>query len=233
MAQQLAKRIDYRAGHLVVAQAWLPWLDEAGALGGRSFDVVMSRYPFREIHRLLDEAAAEIGPSATIADFRVPAELAAREAELLARAGRIYTPHEGIAALLPRTAVRLSWHKPVIAQKRLGNRVAFLGPTIARQRPDIVRRLAAGITEPLVVFGPMLEPMWNGMAVERREMGPGWLDGVGAILHPATMTHEPRALLQARAAGVAIYATETCGLEQSDYLPLDQFSKDFARLLRT
>ncbi|MFL6742043.1 MAG: hypothetical protein ACJ8FG_10630, partial [Sphingomicrobium sp.] len=54
IARALAKAIDYRARHLVVAQAWLPWLDEAGALGGRTFDVVMSRYPFAAIHRLLD-----------------------------------------------------------------------------------------------------------------------------------------------------------------------------------
>jgi hypothetical protein len=43
VALALAKAIDWRAGHLVVAQAWLPWLDEAGMLGGRSFDVAMSR----------------------------------------------------------------------------------------------------------------------------------------------------------------------------------------------
>ena len=47
VARALARAIDYRAGHLVVAQAWLPWLDEAGMLGGRSYDVAMSRYPLR------------------------------------------------------------------------------------------------------------------------------------------------------------------------------------------
>src|SRR6185295_16576022 len=93
IARKLAKAIDYRARHLVVAQAWLPWLEDAGALGGRTFDVVMSRYPFAEIHRLLDEAAAALGTSATIADFRAEPELVASESGLLARARRIITPH--------------------------------------------------------------------------------------------------------------------------------------------
>ncbi|WP_028970716.1 hypothetical protein [Sphingomonas sp. URHD0057] len=223
VARQLARHIDYRARHLVVAQSWLPWLDEAGVLGGRSFDVVMSRYPLAEIHRLLDQAAAEIGDSATIADFRASNDLVAREAELLARARRVYTPHHGIAAMFPGRAVVLSWHKPPVRPRRAGNRIAFLGPTIARQRPDVARRLVAAAPEPLVVFGATFEPMWDGLAIERREAGPNWLDGIGALVHPATLTHEPRPLLEARAQGVPIYATGTCGLDPSDYRPLDQF----------
>ena len=223
LAREFAGRIDYRARHLVVAQSWLPWIDECGALGGRTFDVVMSRYPFEAIHRLLDEAAAEIGRSSTIADFRAPTELVARETDLLARARRIFTPHHGIAALFQRQAVKLAWHKPPARQRRVGSRTAFLGPTIARQRPDIARQLAARLTEPLVVFGPIVEPMWDGVPIEPRQLGPNWLDGIGAILHPATLTHEPRGLLEARAGGVTIYATESCGLDPADYLPLERF----------
>lgn len=226
LARRLARHIDYRARHLVVAQNWLPWLHETGALGGRTFDVVMSRYPFLEIHRLLNLAASEIGPSATIADFRAPADLVDRETELLARAERIYTPHHGIAALFPRKAIHLAWHKPPAKPHKVGDRIAFLGPTISRQRPDIVRRLVAGIREPIIVFGPVLESLLDGLPIERRERGPNWLDGIGTILHPATLTHEPRALLEARANGVIVYATETCGLDPSDYRPLDRFQRN-------
>lgn len=225
LARALAKRIDYRVGHLVVAQAWLPWLDEAGMLGGRTFDVVMSRYPFAEIHRRLDEAAAEIGGSPTIADFRADPVLVARETALLARARRIVTPHHGIAALFPDRAMRLAWHRPSATERAAGNRVAFLGPTIARQRPDIVRSLASSLDAPLILFGDMLEgaEFWAGIPVERRAFGPGWLDGIGVILHPATLTSQPRRLLQALAAGVTLYATPACGLDPIDYVPIADF----------
>jgi hypothetical protein len=225
LARALARAIDYRADHLVVALAWLPWLDEAGMLGGRSFDVAMSRYPFVEIHRRLDEAAAEIGVSPTIGDFRAAPDLVAREADLLARARRIITPHHDIAALFPGRAMRLAWHRPSPTGHGGGKGVAFLGPSIARQRPDLVRALATPLDSPLIVFGATLEspdPL-AGIPVARRSFGPGWLDGIGAILHPATMTAQPRRLLQALAAGVTLYATPACGLDPADYRPLAHF----------
>jgi hypothetical protein len=223
ITRRLAGQIHFRARHLVIAQAWLPWLDECGALGGRTFDIVMSRYPFAELHRILDAAATEIGESVTISDFRADSELVERESRLLARARRIYTPHHGIATLFPGRAILLAWHKPAATKCGPGKRVAFLGPTIARQRPDIVRRLAARLDEPLVVFGPIIEPLWADLPIERREKGPGWLEGIGSILHPA-ISHQPRELLEAQASGVAVYATETCGLAASDFLPLKKFS---------
>lgn len=225
LAQALARAIDYRAGHLVVAQAWLPWLDEAGALGGRSFDVVMSRYPMAEIHAALDAVAAETGASPTIADFRADPELVAREAELLGRARAIVTPHHGIAALFGDKAMRLAWHRPAPAARKAGDRIAFLGPTITRQRPDIARALAGSLKEPLIVFGAMLAggDYWDNVAIERRAFGPGWLDDIGAILHPAALTAEPRRLLQAVANGVTVHATPECGLDPLDFVPIAHF----------
>ena len=130
-------------------RAWLPWLDEAGALGGRSFDVVMSRYPLGEIHRRLDAAAAEFGPSSTIADFRADPELVEREAELLARARRIITPHHGIAAMFPGRTMRLAWHRPpaLTARARHSSRLPRPDhrPPAAGHRPpprELARRAA-------------------------------------------------------------------------------------------
>jgi len=225
VAFALATAIDYRARHLVVAQAWLPWLDEAGALGGRSFDVLMSRYPLAEIHRKLDEVAAETGASTTIGDFRADPDLVAREAALLARARRIVTPHHGIGGLFAERAIVLDWNCPAPRPRRSGERVAFLGPTITRQRPDIVRGLAGGLKKPLIVFGDMLAgaDFWEGVTIERRSLDPSWLDDIGTLLHPAALTHEPRRLLEAAASGVRIYATPECGLDPIDYLPFEDF----------
>jgi hypothetical protein len=228
IARALARAIDYRSRHLIVAQSWLPWLGESGALGGRTFDVIMSRYPFGEIHRLLDAAAIQIGPSATIADFRADAGLVAREADLLAQARRIITPHHGIAGLFGNRALLLTWHKPDPMPREPASRVAFLGPTIARQRPDVARELARELPEPLIVFGSVIEALWDDTPIERRAMGPGWLDGIGAILHPATMTAQPRPLLEAVANGVTVYATEGCGLAPSNYLPIERFTERLA-----
>lgn len=225
VARALARRIDYRAQHLVVAQALLPWLDEMGVLGGRSFDVLMSRHPLGEIHRRLDAVAAETGGSATIGDFRADEALVAREGALLERARRIVTPHHGIAALFPGRVDLLAWHSPPPAGDAPGRRVAFLGPTITRQRPDLVRAMAAALDEPLLVFGEMLagDDFWDGIGIERRRFGPGWLDEIGTILHPAALTAQPRRLLAAAARGVAIYATDGCGLDPAAYRPLSDF----------
>ena len=80
------------------------------------------------------------------------------------------------------------------------------------------------------VFGAMLESAdsWAGIPIERRAFGPNWLDGVGAILHPATLTSQPRRLLQAVAAGVAFYATAASGLDPADYRPISHFASVFA-----
>lgn len=222
LALRLAEGIDYRARHLVVAQAWLPWLAEAGVLGGRSHDVLMSRYPLADIHRLLDTAAAALGGAAdeTISDFRAPEALVRTEMEALASARRIITPHHGIAALFPLQALTLAWHLPDVRQRRAGKRTAFLGPSLARQRPDLARRMAAQLDAPLILFGGA-GAVWNGVPVESRPLDKHWLDEIGAIIHPATMTAQPRRLLEALAHGVTIHATAECGLAPGDFRSLN------------
>lgn len=233
LAAALARHIDYRARHLVVAQSWLTALDEAGVLGGRSYDVLMTRYPLGEVHRLLDRAAAEAGPSATVADFRAPEELVGREARLLDGARRIVTPHHGIGGLFPAQWIRLAWHRPDTVPERRGDRVAFFGPSLTRNRPDIARRLAETLADPLVVIGDSPDPgAWDGITVEHRRRGPDMFDGVGAILHPATMTIQPRSLLNAFAKGIRLYATPGCGLAPDDYRPIAHFDNDRRRASR-
>jgi hypothetical protein len=64
---------------------------------------------------------------------------------------------------------------------------------------------------------------WAGVLIERCAFGPSWLDGIGAILHPAALTKQPRGLLQALAGCVRVYATPESGLDPAGYLPLHDF----------
>ncbi len=224
LAQALARRIDYRAGHAVISQTWLPFLWRDGVLGGRSFDVLMTRYPLAELHARLDRVAATCPDSRTIADFRAPGDLVTAEA--LAAARKWVTPHHDLAERAGERALWLDWQKPVLTPRRTGQRVAFLGPTAARQGAFAVREIAARLAEPLIVFGADLEgpDFWRGVAIERRPMTTAWLDDIGAILHPAAATHAPRRLVEAVAHGVAVYGDAGCGLAPGQWRPIETFA---------
>lgn len=220
----LAKAVDYRSEHLVVAQAWLPWLDRLGLLGGRSFDVLMSRYPLGDIHERLDAAARDYGgpPDPSIADFRAPDDLVEAEQRLLGQARQIVSPHHDICVQFGDRAVRLAWHLPAKSFPKPGQRTAFIGTTLPRDRPDLAALWAAGNNRSLVLFGSASprHPVWKNVQVEHRPWTSAWLDDIGSIVHPAIMTAQPRRLLQALANGVTIHATSTCGLPPTDYRDL-------------
>ncbi|MBP2161393.1 MULTISPECIES: hypothetical protein [Asticcacaulis] len=227
LAAALARHIDYRAQHLVISQVFLPYLWRDGALGGRSFDVLMTRYPLAELHARLDEVAIGHADSTTIADFRAPDALVEQEAEALSAARRIVTPHHDIAEGFGERAVWLDWDQPAPRTRRKGMRTAFLGPVITRQGAHTVREMAKYLAQPLIVFGAELEgaDFWGAVPVERRSFGPGWLDDIAAILHPAVVTHEPRRLVEAVAHGVTVYAAPSCGLAPGQYRLLDLYTE--------
>jgi len=227
VAAALARRLDYHAAHLVIEQSFLPWFAASGLLGGRSYDVLMTRYPLGTLHQKLDAVAAECGASPTIADYRADAALAEAEARALDGAAGIVTPHHGIAALFPGKALLLDWKIAMPKGPAIGRRVGFLGPTVARQGAYLVREMARDLSSPLIVFGNDLEggDFWKGVEIERRSFGPEWLGDIGAILHPAAMTNQPRRLLRAYEQGVRIYATPGSGLDPRHYLPLWEFSE--------
>lgn len=223
LAVAMAKYIHYRVRHLVVAQAWLPWLARAGALGGRTYDVLMTRYPLGEIHRRLDGIIAGGYSDPSLKDFRAAEQLVALEADLLAGARQIVTPHHDLSLMFAGRALRLEWHRPKPKSEPLGTRVAFLGPTIARTLPGAVRQLAAHLEQPLIVLGTDLtgSNYWEGIPIERRSSREGWEAEIGTVLHPAPMTNQPRMLLQARAAGIKVITTPGSGLSPEEYQPFD------------
>ena len=64
---------------------------------------------------------------------------------------------------------------------------------------------------------------WRGVAIERRQMTTAWLDDIGAILHPAAVTHAPRRLVEAVAHGVTVYGDAGCGLAPGQWRPIETF----------
>ena len=77
LAASFARALAPEIRHVVVTQALLPHLWRGGHLGGRSFDVLMTRWPMATLQAILDDAAALHPDSPTLRDFRADPALVA------------------------------------------------------------------------------------------------------------------------------------------------------------
>lgn len=212
LAASYANRIPSSATHLVVSQTLLPFLWRAGVLGGRTFDVMMTRLPLDYMQEVLDKAAGHWPESPTLSDFRADAELLRDETAALDAAGHWITPHSVIARLAGDKAIKLDWEIPLSEKPvRLGSQLLFPAVTLGRKGVWELRELC----RPISISGPVIEraDFWQGREVEQRESS---LDDVAAVLLPAWVENQPRRLLQAIGAGIPVIASEACGLEGVD-----------------
>ena len=224
LARSYARRLAPEATHLVVAQNLLPYLWRDGHLKGRSFDVLMTALPMGTLQQRLDAAAKRHPESKTLGDFRADPALVAAEAAALERARKIVTAHADIAALFPTKAVTLEWIAPKAAPAAAPAqgiqtpaakaRIVFPAATLGRKGAYELRAALKGLDVTLVLTGADHEgaEFWRGFDVERHRPGPDLLAGVSAVVLPAFVEHNPRALLRARAAGVPVIASRECGL---------------------
>jgi len=215
VARRLGRALAPDATEACVAQSLLPFLWRAGLLGGRRITVLMTRLPMAVLQAKLDGAAAAHPDRATLADFRAPADLVEAEAEALAAAERIVTPHAEIAALFLGRAERLDWRMPeaaVIPRSLHARAVAFPGPSLARKGAHELRAAALHLGLDVVLLGSTLEgdAFWHGLST--RAAGPGWRSEVAAVVQPALVEEQPRALLAALVAGIPVIATPACGI---------------------
>ncbi|MBL8905562.1 MAG: VanW family protein [Rhizobiales bacterium] len=213
LAERYARGLSYLHTHAVVSQSLLPHLWRAGALAGRSFEVLMERSPISHLQATLDEAAARYPNSPTLGDFRAPAGLAEAEEEALAEATRIYTPHRQLATLYPDKTELLDWMLPCVANKSVpgGKTILFPASALGRKGAYALRDAMQGLDAELVVTGRAREhdgEFWKGVRVTNG----GWPDRVAAVVLPTIVEHQPRALLRAIAMGLPVIATEACGL---------------------
>ena len=217
LSQAFARAVPWDAGNLVVSQGLLPFLWRDGVLGGRTFEVWMTRLPLYALQGELDRAASAHPQSRTLADFRVDDELVEYEREALSAAAHIVTPHARIAALFGDRADLRPWCLPTMAHlPRRGGAVVFPASTLGRKGAYLLRSAirALGCEVEIRVLGRELEGpgFWDGLAVSHGPRGPAGLEGAAVVVLPAYVEHQPRALLAAAAAGVPVIASEACGL---------------------
>ena len=216
LARIYAVRIPYTALHLVVSQNLLPFLWKIGVLGGRTFDVLMTRLPLAELQSQLDRAATRWPMARALGDFRADPDLVEAETAALAEARRWITPHSAIAALAGTRAEKLDWHLPPVARRARGRRVVFPASTLARKGASELREVARESLLPIALGGPMLEgaDFWQGCNVV--PANGDWLRDAASVVLPAWVENQPRRLLEALAAGVPVIATGACGLDGLD-----------------
>ena len=216
LARIYAARIPYTALHLVVSQNLLPFLWKMGVLGGRTFDVLMTRLPLAELQSQLDHAAERWPMARALGDFRADPDLVEAETAALAEARRWITPHSAIAALAGARAEKLDWHLPSVARRARGRRVIFPASTLARKGAGELREVARETLLPIALGGPLLDgaDFWQGCNVI--PANGDWLRDAAAVVLPAWVENQPRRLIEAVAAGVRVIATEACGLAWLD-----------------
>lgn len=216
LAEAMAERLPASATIVVVAQTLLPHLWRLGALGGRRFEVLMTRPPLHLLHETLDRAHRLHPESRTLADFRADPEALEVERAALAAAERLVTPHAGLARALGDRAVRLGWARPprtpsgTAAARRHGPpRVWLPASTLGRKGAYELRQALRGLDVELVLGGPVLESpdFWD------RPTRQGQLADADLVVSPAHVETAPRRLLAALARGVPVIASDACGLD--------------------
>ena len=219
LAGHFASSLTYETTHLVVMQSLLPFLWLGGHLGGRTFDVLMTRLPLAVLHETLDEAYRLHPESRTLADFRADNLLVNAETEALKEARKIITPHSMVAATFPHKAELIAWTTPE-APRQLKTqhtpelRLIFPAPTVARKGAYELRAALRGSDAQLTILGPVLEDagFWRGVRIKQASPAENWLQCANAVVLPAFVEHRPARLLQSIAGGIPVIASTACGL---------------------
>lgn len=219
LAEAMARSLPIDLHRLVIAQNLLPALWRRGVLGGRRFEVLLTRLPLAELHARLDHAADGRRESPTLRDFRAEPWRVAAEQAALAAAERLITPHAALAALFPGRCERLPWVLPEPAAQPAAQPhhrrplLAFPASTVGRKGAwelrEALRLLGREVS--LWVAGRPLEgpDFWRGLHVSEGTACPARPD---LFVLPAHVEHQPRALLAALARGIPVIASSACGL---------------------
>lgn len=218
IALAAAKKIPVACTHLVVQQNLLPFLYECGALGGRTYDVFMTRLPIEKLQERLDVAFQNHPESPTLKDFRAPEQLIAWENKALTQARNIITPHFEIAALFNHKSTLLPWAttpETVITPK--GNTVLLPASAVGRKGAYELKQLAKELNITIAIAGNAAEypGFWENIPVIRFN---GDFTQIGLVVYPAYVEHQPRLLLKAIAKGIPVVVSSACGVRPAPHV---------------
>ena len=221
VAEAAAVLIPIESTHLVISQNLLPFLWEQGVLGGRTFDVLMSRLPMEKLHQRLDIAHKQFPESTILNDFRASQALIDLENIALTKSRHIITPHEEIADIFNNKSIRLGWTLPLaINRHTTGDKILFPASALGRKGAYEIKRLAKELNFTVVLTGRATEDknFWDGIKTEFAGSNP--FKDIRLVVYPTYVEHQPRLLLKALAAGVPVITTTACGLLPTDNLTL-------------
>jgi hypothetical protein len=189
--------------HLTVPLRLLVPLAETGALGGRSYDVVLDRLPLAELHAALDAAAVRWPESETLGDFRAPASYVRSETRLLA----------GARALLPGP-VRF----PTISCKKGGKIVYFPASPLGRFGAFALRDALRSVAQDVEVV--TCGTATDGQPLGWRALPLTHLEEVAVVVFPAVVVgpNSPALALFRAAlhAGIPGIASEICPFTEEE-----------------
>lgn len=238
IARAAAAKIPVESTHLIISQNLLPFVYSSGALGGRTYDVLMTRLPMEKLHERLDHAHTKYPDSPTLKDFRAPQELVDLENKALTRARKIITTHTEIAGIFKNKVEKLDWHVPARSSvNAAGRKILFPASALGRKGAYEMRQLARELHLELSIAGNAIEKdnFWEGIKVEK--FG-GDYNEIGLVVYPTYVEHQPRQVLKAIAKGIPVITTNACGLEPSETVSIvdtndfDSLKNEVQRLLK-
>ena len=220
LADYYGERIAFDTSHLYVAQSLLPFLWRRGDLGGRTFSVFMTRLPLQALHQRLDELAAQFPERRTFQEFRAASWMEKAEADALAQADQIITPHAQLASFFPLKSKLLDWKLPPARTIQRGPHIIFPGPAVARKGAFELRDAVQDLDLPLLVLNRTAESndFWD--SVRLIDANENWLNRAAVVVQPAFIENNPRPLLRALSAGIPVIATPECGIAEHPMLTL-------------
>ncbi len=224
LARRFAAMLDPQCHHIVVSQNLLPHLWRTGALGGRSFDVLMQRWPMEELQQRLDHAKQSHPQSTTLGDFRADPDLLRAEREALAAAARLVTPHRAIARHFGDRAWLIDWEMPAPLEVQLSDQPTVFFPASKLGRKgafELAEAFREGVAADLKILGRANEGAADPfVGIPCSTATAADLATAHALVLPAWIEHQPRLALLALASGIPVVATEACGLPEHPLLHL-------------